>query len=317
LATVEHKVLMHGRAVRANGAVPAAAGAVLSSIGHSLHGAVDVAFRRSSGAGRRKPWLRLAGQAYFRHAEKTGDQEMALYFETVPFAEVAQEYYQQPTLFNDGPASTDTAFDVLADAVGDVAARKTNSERYDAGLLKRFNSYYSAVFQKDVNEITISGHRIPATNPCRLSPELSASARDLYLQTPEPNRVRVAGKLDMVQASTLAFQLLMPNGEWVRGMWKGNEFETLRALANTDVVASGMAIYRPSGSLLRVDTDALSPQRPGDGFFATVPVPTGDKLELKTLLRDQRSRGGVAAMWGKVPAEESDEAFLAAVAEMD
>lgn len=163
----------------------------------------------------------------------------------------------------------------------------------------------------------ISGHRVPAAAPARVSREFPDRAKDLYLKTPEPSRVRVAGRLDMIEASTLAFALVLPGGEKVRGVWRGDDFETLRALVNSDVAATGMAIYRPSGTLLRIDTDALAPQRDGDRFFTTMPTPTGGKLDLKSLLREQRARGGMGAIGGKIPAEESDEEFLAAVAEMD
>lgn len=317
MTRVEHKVVMHGRAVRSGGAVPAAAGAVLTHLGNSLHGAVDMAFRRASGAGRRQSWLRTAGQADFKHGEKTGAEEMSLYFESRPFGEVAEEYFAQPMLFADGPRRDDTPFDVLADTVSDVLNKRTNSERYDFGLLKRFQRLRASVFDKDVTELVISGHRIAPAAPCRIQPVFASLAKELFLQTPIPARVRVAGKLDMVQASTLAFELLLPHGERVRGVWKGEEFETLRRLANTEIVASGMAIYRPSGGLLRVDADSLAPQRSGDGFFATVPVPTGGNLDLKSLVREQKRLGGIAAMWGKIAAEESDEEFMAAVAEMD
>jgi hypothetical protein len=314
---MEHKVIMCGHAVRGSGAVPSAAGAVLARLENSLHGAVEVAFRRSSSPGRRQPWLRQAGQVEFRDAERLGDGQMALYFEAPEFKDVAQEYYQQPNLFDDGPRGEDTAFDVLADAVTDVLAGKADSDRYDVGLLKRFRRFQSAVFEKDVEELLISGHRVPTSTPCRLSEEFPRRAEELYLQTPEPARVRVAGKLDMIQASTLAFELLLPGGERVRGVWKANEFETLRTLANSDVVASGTAIYRPSGRLLRVDADVLTPQRSGDRFFATVPTPTGARLDLRSLVLEQRRRGGMATIWGQLSAAESDDDFLAAVAALD
>lgn len=136
-------------------------------------------------------------------------------------------------------------------------------------------------------------------------------------ETPQPARVRVAGKLDMIQASTLAFALVLPDGERVPGVWKGDEFETLRTLANSDVVVTGTAIFRPSGGLLRIDADALTPQRPADVFFARMPTPTRSRLDLKSLLREQQNLAGLATIWGKLPAEESDEEFLAAIAEMD
>lgn len=316
MTMVEHTILMTGRAVRGRGASPSAAGGVLSVIGNSLHGAVDMAFRGASGAGRRQKWLRAAGNAEFVDAEKTGDEEMTLYFESPPFGEVAEEYFSQPKLWDDGPREDDTAFDVLADAIGDVLAEKADSERFDIGLLRRFQQYESKVFKHHVEGLAIAGHRIPKGRPCRVESVFPQRARDLYQQTPEPQRARIAGKLDLIQASTLAFQLLLPSGERVRGVWR-HDFETLRELVDRDVVASGMAIYRPSGTLLRIDADAMGLQGSADTFFASVPTPTSGKLELKSLVREQRKRGGVSAMWGQLPAEESDEEFLAAVVEMD
>ena len=315
---MEHKVIMHGPAVRTFGVTPAALGAVLSRLGDSLHGAVDVAFRLSSRAGRRQPWLRRAGQVELKDARKTGDHEMTMFFEAPAFGDVAADYYRQPPLFGPAPHREDTAFDVLGDAVSDVLSQRGDSDRFDVGLLKRFHGFQSSVFkQEEVEELLISGHRLPQPNPCRLSTEFAARAKKLYLQAPESARVRVAGRLDMIEASTLAFALVLPGGERVRGVWKGDGFEILRALVNTDVVATGMAVYRPSGGLLRVDADVLAPQRDTDRFFAVVPTPTGGKMDLKSLLREQQSRGGLPAVWGKLAAEETDEEFLAAVAGME
>ena len=301
---IEHKVVMRGSAVGTRGSEPAATGAVLQRLQNSLRGAVDMAFRRSSTAGRRQKWLRSAGDVQFCDAQKTGSEEMVLYFEAPSFGDVAHDYFEQSRLFNDGPQPEDTAFDVLADAVADVLAGKAESDRYDFGLLKRFRRYKSTVFAQHVDELTFSGHRVPVGDPCRISSEFPDRAEELYLKTPAPARVRIAGQLDMIQASTLAFEMLLPEGERVRGTWKGNEFETLRSLVNSDVVATGMAIYRPSGSLLRIDVDALTPQRSGDSVFATLPTPVGGRLDLKSLVNEQRKRGGMAAIWGKVPASQ-------------
>lgn len=315
---IEHKVIMHGPAVRTAGVTPATLGAVLSRLGDSLHGAVEVAFRLSSGPGRRQPWLLRAGQVELKDAEKTGDHEMTMFFEAPAFGDVADDYYRQPSLFGEAPRREDTAFDVLADAVGDVLSEKTDSDRFDVGLLKRFHRLGATVFEKkQVNELLILGHRLPSESPCRLSSEFEGIARDLYMKTPQPTRARVAGKLDMIEASTMAFALLMPGGERVRGVWRGDGFEVLRSLVNSDVVAGGMAVFRPSGRLLRIDADVLAPQRVADRFFAVIPTPTGSKMDLKSLLREQLSRGGIAAVWGKLPAEETDEEYLAAVAAMD
>jgi hypothetical protein len=314
---VERKVVMRGPAVRHKGSLPSAAGAVLLRLENSLRGTVDVAFRKSSAPGWRQAWLRLAGEVEFQEARRTGTEEMTLCFAAPLFFDVARSYYGQPALFDDGPCPEDTAFDVLADAIGDVMACRTDSDKYDLGLLRRFHRFGRTVFQKGVAELELPGRRSSQAGPCRVSAAFAANAERLYLQTPEPTRVRIAGRLDMIQASTLAFALLLPGGQRIRGIWKGRDFDTLKALVNTDVAASGLAIYRPSGSLLRVDADALTPQREGDLFFATVPAPSGGRLDIRSLVRQQQNRGGMAAVWGQLPAEESDEAFLAAVAEMD
>jgi hypothetical protein len=242
---------------------------------------------------------------------------MAFYFNAPKFAEVAQEYYAQPSLFDDGPPQENTAFDVFNDAVEDVLAGKKDSDKFDLGLLKRFQRFESWVFDKQVDELLISRHPMADGSSSRLSKDFPRHARELYLRTPQPTRARVAGRLDMIQASTLAFALVLPGGEKVRGVWKGSDFETLRELVNTDVVATGTAVYRPSAALLRIDAESLTPQRDADRFFGVLPIPSGGMTDLKSIAREQAKRGGMAAIWGQVPAEESDADFLAALAELD
>jgi hypothetical protein len=236
-----------------------------------------------------------------------------LRFGAIPFRESAARYFEQPSLFDEGPAREDTAFDVLADSVRDVIERRAESDRYDAGLLRRFERFQPAVFQRAIDELVITGHRVTADQPCRIAPEFAEAARMLAQQTPAPARVKVAGRLDLVEVSTRAFGLLLPEGVKVRGVWCGDGVETLRELLNTDVVANGKAVYRPSGSLLRLDAETLTPQRPEDRFFAVPPHAAPNGTDLKALLRGQRQLGGMAAVWGAIPAEESDEEFLAAV----
>ena len=192
-----------------------------------------------------------------------------------------------------------------------------DSDRYDIGLLQRFDRYHTVFAKQEVTELLILGHPSRAAKPCRVLPDFADHARSLYLQTPTPGRVRVAGRLDMVQASTLAFELELPTGERIRGVWKGEELETLRTLLNSDVVASGTAVYRPSGGVLRVDADALSPQGPADAFFAVAPKPSAARHDLKSLLGPQSNKGGVAKMWERLTADETDEEFLAALSNLD
>lgn len=317
MTTVVRTITMIGPAVRDRGASPAAAGGVLSVIDRSLHGAVDMAFRGASGRGRRQSWLHAAGCAEFFNVEKSGTDALTLSFQVHRFGDVAAPYFEQQQLFEHGPKPTDTAFDVLADVVADVVDQRRDSDRFDAGLLKRLERFETSVFQHGIDRLEVGGTGAGDSDRWAFDARLPVSAKRLSQQTPSPQRARVAGRLDLIQASTMAFQLLLQSGERVRGVWKRDEFETLRELANQDVVATGMATFRPSGTLLRLDAESLVLQRREDALFNAVPTPAAGRLDVGSLLREQRRRGGAGSVWQSLPPEESDEAFLAAVAELD
>jgi hypothetical protein len=309
----EYEVVFRGPAVRARGVDPVPTARLVRLLDRSVRGAVDMAFRRSSGRARRPRWLANAGRVEWSAMRRIDSDAMRLDFAAMPFGEVAAKHYERPSLFEEGPAKADTAFDIFADAVRDVVERRSESDRFDAGLLRRFDDFGPSVFAGDFDKVTITGHRVVGDQSCRIGLDFSGSARALFQQTPKPARVKVAGRLDLVEVSTRAFGLLLPEGVKVRGVWCGDGVETLRELLNTDVVANGMAVYRPSGSLLRLDAETLTPQRPEDRFFAVPPHAAPNGTDLKALLRGQRQLGGMAAVWGAIPAEESDEEFLAAV----
>jgi len=120
----------------------------------------------------------------------------------------------------------------------------------------------------------------------------------------------------MIRDSDRVFVLLLPKGEEVRGVWVGDDAQPLKEMFGQQVVVDGIAMLRPSRVLFRIDADAMNTAGPADGFFAQVPRPTLQPLDLKTLVREQNKRGGIAAIWGAIKAEESEEEFLAAIEEM-
>ena len=89
--TIEHRVVIHGPSVKPRGAKPGAVGAVLTLLSKSVHGAVDVAFRRSSGAGRRQPWLLQAREVARKDVQSSAAGEMTMYFEAPRLGDVAEE----------------------------------------------------------------------------------------------------------------------------------------------------------------------------------------------------------------------------------
>jgi hypothetical protein len=103
------------------------------------------------------------------------------------------------------------------------------------------------------------------------------------------------------------------SGAVVTALWEGKDpIDELRLLLNRNVVCEGMGVFRPSGTLLRIDADAVAEAQAGDAGFAVVPraARVGD------ITRQLRLKLGEASVYGEflgsVPAEESDEAFAAA-----
>lgn len=289
---------------------------MLATIGRSMSSAVDVAFRGTSTAGRRPEWLRTAGQPEWTGWTKTGEHSLRMRFAARQFGDVAKQYFEQSRLFDDGPRPEQTAFDVFGSAADDVISERGESERFDSGVLRRFARFKKHVFEAGIESVTVDANADCDRGPIRLDAEFPAHASRLSQRTPKPRRARIAGRLDMIQRSTMAFLLILPGGARVRGTWKQDDFEMLRELVDKEVAATGIAVFRPSGTLLRIDAESLAPQRDGDALFAALPEPLQEQPDQSAILRDQGRRGGVASTWKVIPAEESDDEFIDAVMEL-
>ena len=65
------------------------------------------------------------------------------------------------------------------------------------------------------------------------------------------------GKLDMVRHSTRSFALLLADGQEIRGVLEARDPELLQKHFGKEITIFGKAIYRPSGSLLRLDAEEI------------------------------------------------------------
>lgn len=116
------------------------------------------------------------------------------------------------------------------------------------------------------------------------------AASELYAVTPTPRRVRVTGRLDVMGAGQGVLKLDVRPSEIVTALWDGEEpVETLREFFNRDVVVEGVGVFRPSGSLLRVDADAIVLASSQDEFFRRVPSAAA-KRDYHKLARSRLSR---------------------------
>lgn len=268
-------------------------------------------FLHSSRARGRVPTLlRAASEVRFiRHSGESG--ATLLHFEVPTFGSIASELFEQRLLWDDGPKPEDTAFELFSAALRDVAARRTESNRFDPGILRRIRTY-QRVLGRGIDRITMPDTLVERRG--QIDADVVIAASELYAVTPAPRRVRVTGRLDVMGASQGVLKLEVRPGEIVTALWEGEaRVETLREFFNRDVVVEGVGVFRPSGSLLRVEADAIAPASSQDDFFRRIPsaVARPDYDNLARLKAGEKS--AYAQLRGWLPGEESDEEFDAAV----
>lgn len=295
----------------------AVAGSVLARIEKLIAGSVRMGFRHSSQPPGRPPeWLRKACDVRFCGMDSEGEETTLLTFEAPRFGDVADEVYHQGQLFESPPSQDDTGFDLLGDMLDHVANRVVDSERFDSQLLERLRGF-GRPMKRGIESIAVRGHRLRDRNPPKITKRITEIAMSLRETTPAESRVRVAGKLDMIRASDNVFELILDPGQRVRGVWVGGESSVLGDLWERQVVIDGSAVFRPSGSLLRVDAEGMKEASDGDRFFSKLPTPTHRRANLAGLRKSQTASTGANAVYGQWPGDESEEEILAALKELD
>jgi hypothetical protein len=290
---------------------PELIGPVLSSLRDSLQDAVRMAFLHSSRARGRVPGvLRAASDVRLAGIEGDGTATL-LHFELAPVGVAAAELFKQRRLWDDGPQPEQTAFEFLGAALFDVASRKADSTRFDTGLLNRIRTYRRFV-SHGVDRILMPDTRL--AHPGQVDRQVVEAAGELLARTPDPRRVRVVGRLDVMAKTEGILKLVVVPGQVVTVLWDGEEpIESLKDLFDRDVLVEGSAVFRPSGQLLRIDADVAAAARPEHAFFRTVPR-GATRRDYKAAVRLRPGEKSVyARILGVIPAEESDDDFLAAI----
>ena len=292
---------------------PELIGPVLSYLHDTLQDTVRMGFLHSSRARGRVPLsLKAAADVRFIGHRAAGDSGTLLCFEVPRFGSAAPELFRQQRLWEDGPEPEQTAFELLGAALVDVAARREDSNRFDPGLLRRFARYRALFAPGHLTRIGLPDSAGAAS--AHLNTAVAAAASDLSASTPPAQRVRLVGRLDVMGASQGVLKLEVKPGVVVSGLWEGEgPVDALKDYFNREVVIEGRAVYRPSGALLRVDVQAIGMATAADDYFRV--LPSGRvQADAARLARLRPGEGSAyARILGRIPAEESDEDFLAAV----
>lgn len=293
---------------------PHALGEILRTLPGLIRGSVRMSFEgRSTARGRKPDWLEAASDVRF--IDHDGDDETTLYFETPILGEAAPKLYEQSELWPSRPDPEDTAFDLLADVLEDVRRHVSDSQRFDQPLLQKLHGMkhgLNGTFQSCL----LNARRYPEDRPATLDKTVIDNADDLSHSTPDPKQVRVAGLLDMIRASTNTVGVKLDTGEEIRGVLLNQNAAQIHDLLNQKITLLGKAIFRPSGSLLRVDVAEVRVMEQEDVFFLLKPTPQLQTVEKINTTNKQRRTSNVAAIIGRWPGDESDAEIQRILQEM-
>lgn len=314
--TVERSFRLEARSGLGAKPRPELIGPVLTHLHGTLQDTVRMGFLHTSRArGRIPSSIKAAADVRYLGHRSESDKVTVLRFEVAPFGKAAADLFAQAQLWEDGPRPEQTAFELLAAALDDVGTRSAESSRFDPGMLRRIGSYRRLFSRGGLSSIVLPD--VILQRPGRLDAAVVQSARELADVTPQPRRVRVAGRLDLMGASQGVLKLHVASGGIVTAIWEGAEsLDQFAPLFNKDVVCEGLGVFRPSGTLLRIDADALAPASERDEFFRQAPVAAARS----DVARGARLRSSEAPVYagflGSIPAEETDEEFADAVEAM-
>lgn len=295
---------------------PTPVGAALRLIPSVVRGSIRMRFQgRSSARGTAPRWLDRSSD--IRLISVTGRRdETVLRFAAPRLGEAAAELFEQEELWPSRPIESDTGFDLLGDIVQEIRRGRRDSNRFDQRLLHDVASFRNAL-NGTFQELVIVSDRYVEEKPAVITKNIIEKAQDFYDQTPAPQPARIVGTLDMIRASTKAFALQLPNGEDVRAVLTAKaSIDDLTALFRQDVLVVGMAVFRPSGHLLRIDATEVRLATTHDSFFAKLPEPRVKRLTKTLLHRLGKENGGIGRTFGKWPGNETDEEIESVLREL-
>ena len=289
-------------------------GFLLADLPVAVRGAVSMALcNRSKSLGKQPNWLKRASD--LRFTSHDGNGLTHLQFQLPSLNEAASDIYSQGELFeSQRPDGNLTGLDLLMNVVSDIDSGKTDSDSFDPQLL-----YQVSKFRRFFKGSPFSGFRIrkstgDASQEVQVTSVTVDNSLRLYGRTPSPQRVRIVGQLDGIEASTQRFSLLLDSGERIAGVYPKEISDNLQQLWRKRVLVLGTSVFRASGNLLRVEAESIDDGANASKLFSTLPVANGSsRFDPSRLLKSQGPRSGMAAIMGQWPGDETDDEIEAAL----
>jgi hypothetical protein len=281
-------------------------------MGHSVRMAVE---GTSATVGAQPAWLHRASDVrVLGFSEKHGKTLLKL--EAPTLGDAAKDLYSQNAFWETRPPQEDTAINVFARVMLEVRKSNLESTLFDRPLLRRF-SHLQSLFAHDLLSVLVPGAANDTEPTALLDEQVVRNAAQLSDRTPPPAQIRLTGKLDMIRHSTRSFGLVTDEGSEVRGVLDSQEqTDSLKSFLGRRILVLGKAIFRPSGSLLRIDASGVETGEGQPSLFSKVPQARNACPQLVRNKTNDIQKRGVAAFFGTWPGEETDQDFDAMVKEL-
>lgn len=147
-----------------------------------------------------------------------------------------------------------------------------------------------------------------------LDESVVVAARALSNRIPSPRQIRLVGRIDMVRWSTRSMAIRVEDGTEYRCAVINEEVGDLGQYGGHEVTVLGEAIYRPTGSVLRLDVEQVLNTTVGRAAYSEIPLSFENRQEVAR--QRQTARTGISAVFGSWPGNESDEELLAGLSEL-
>ncbi len=278
-----------------------------------IRGAVSMALRnRSNAPGKQPNWVKQASDVRF--IGHGGNGETHLQFELPSLEVAASAIYKQMEFFDSGrPDGRLTGLDLFMKVVADIDANRADSSVFDPQLLRRFLKLSRFFKRGPFTGVRISGSETNSDQRVTMTCNTVENSRQLYGRTPTPQRTRIVGQLDGIEASTQRFSLLLDSGERVAGVYPEELSDNLQILWRKRVLVLGTSVFRTSGNLLRVEAESIDDGKGAASLFSSAPIAGNGRLDPNRLRKSQGSRSGMAAIMNRWPGDETEEDIEAAL----
>jgi hypothetical protein len=204
-----------------------------------------------------------------------------------------------------------SSLDLLEESLEDALSGRTDSDRYDRNLITTLETM-GKLFHHGVDRIDLINGRT-----LRVDPPAMERLKHLRARIPGDRRVVLAGKLETIRHSDRAFTLILDSGKELRGVaTEGVEPSDLAALFGKPALVSGVAKFRPSGGVLRIEAERIEPAVGDLSVWSSMPRPLDLAMDQRALRVPQGPSSGVAAILGRLRTDETEEEFLAAIEEL-